>query len=39
MYVSMAHILRHAAENHYAVIAANALNMEMARGIISAAVG
>lgn len=37
MYVSMAHILRHAAENHYAVIAANALNMEMARGIISAA--
>ena len=37
MYVSMAHILRHAAANHYAVMAANALNMEMARGIVSAA--
>ena len=37
MYVSMAHILRHAAENHYGVIAANAMNMEMARGVISAA--
>lgn len=37
MYVSMGSVLKHAAENNYAVMAANALNMEMARGIISAA--
>jgi fructose-bisphosphate aldolase class II len=33
----MKHILNDAAKNNYAVIAANALNMEMARGAISAA--
>lgn len=37
MYVSMKPILEHAAKNGYAVMAANALNMEMARAIISAA--
>ena len=37
MYVSMDCLLRHAAERHYAVMAANALNLEMARGVISAA--
>lgn len=37
MYVSMGCLLKHAAENHYAVMAANALNMEMVRGVISAA--
>lgn len=37
MYVSMDCLLRHAAEHHYAVMAANALNLEMARGVISAA--
>lgn len=37
MYVSMKTLLQHAAENQYAVMAANALNMEMARAVISAA--
>ena len=37
MYVSMKPILEHAAANNYAVMAANALNMEMARAVISAA--
>ena len=37
MYVPMKCVLDHAAKNHYAVMAANALNMEMARAIISAA--
>lgn len=37
MYVSMKPLLEHAAANHYAVMAANAMNMEMARAAISAA--
>ncbi len=37
MYTAMSHILRHAAEHRYGVMAANALNLEMARGVISAA--
>ena len=37
MYVSMKPLLEHAAANNYAVMAANALNMEMARAVISAA--
>lgn len=37
MYVSMTVLLQHAAKNHYAVMAANALNMEMARAVVSAA--
>lgn len=37
MYVSMDCLLKHAAQHYYAVMAANALNMEMVRGVISAA--
>ena len=37
MYVSMKTLLQHAAKNQYAVMAANALNMEMARAVVSAA--
>lgn len=37
MYVTMKPLLKHAATNHYAVMAANVLNMEMARAVISAA--
>lgn len=37
MYVPMKCMLDHAAKNNYAVMAANALNMEMARAVISAA--
>ena len=37
MYVSMKPLLDHAAANGYAVMAANAMNMEMARAVISAA--
>lgn len=38
MYLSMKPLLDDAARNGYAVVAANALNLEMARGAISAAV-
>ncbi|HBP38200.1 MAG TPA: ketose-bisphosphate aldolase, partial [Clostridiales bacterium] len=38
MYLSMATLLNDAARHNYAIIAANALNLEMARGLISAAV-
>lgn len=37
MYVSMKDILAHADKNHYAVMAVNSINMEMARAVISAA--
>jgi fructose-bisphosphate aldolase class II len=37
MYVSMKPILAHASAHGYAVMAANAMNMEMARAVISAA--
>jgi len=37
MYVPMKRILDHAASNHYAVIAANGIDMEMLRALISSA--
>lgn len=37
MYVSMKDILEHAHKHHYAVMAMNCINMEMARGAIAAA--
>jgi len=38
MYVSMKYILEDANKNNYGVIAANVINLELARGVISAAV-